>query len=114
MERTTTNPSAKLAAKLSGGVALSALLLGMSAPAFAQDTEQEPELEVNSRVPTIVVTATKRETTLQETPVAVSVVGAEEIQRAEIQDLIDLQTLVPSLTIRQNQTSANSTFFIRG
>ena len=114
MERTTTNPSAKLAAKLSGSVAVSALLLGMSAPAFAQDTEQDQDLEVNSRVPTIVVTATKRELTLQETPVAVSVVGSEEIEKAEIQDLIDLQALVPSLTIRQNQTSGNATFFIRG
>ncbi|MEL6485744.1 MAG: TonB-dependent receptor [Pseudomonadota bacterium] len=114
MERTTTNPSVKLAAKLSVGVAPAALLLGMSAPAFAQDAEQDPDLEVNSRVPTIVVTATKRELTLQETPVAVSVVGADEIEKAEIQDLIDLQALVPSLTIRQNTNSGNTTFFIRG
>lgn len=119
MERNTTrNPSAKRLARLSEGIALSTLLLGMSAPAFAQDTDdtavQDEDLEVNSRVPTILVTATKREQTLQETPVAVSVVGSEEIQRAEIQDLIDLQSLVPSLTIRQNQTAANATFFIRG
>lgn len=112
------NPPAKGLARLAGGVALSALLLGLSAPAFAQATQsndsEAEDFEVNSRVPTILVTATKREQTLQETPVAVSVVGAEEIQKAEIQDLIDLQSLVPSLTIRQNQTAANATFFIRG
>lgn len=67
-----------------------------------------------SRIPVIVVTATKREQTLQEAPVAVSVVSAEAIEQAEIQDLIDLQTLVPSLAVRQGQTAGNTTFFIRG
>ena len=110
----TTNLRAKRMAKLSAGVALPALLFAMSAPAYAQDGEQGEDLEVNSRVPTILVTATKREQTLQETPVAVSVVGADEIEKAEIQDLIDLQSLVPSLTIRQNTNSGNTTFFIRG
>ncbi|MEO1398995.1 MAG: TonB-dependent receptor plug domain-containing protein, partial [Pseudomonadota bacterium] len=46
--------------------------------------------------------------------VAISVVQAEEIERAEIQDLNDLQTLVPSLTVRQTQSSSNTSFFIRG
>jgi outer membrane receptor protein involved in Fe transport len=98
-------------------LALSAALIGLAAPLQAQEqTDANPEGgEVQtSRVPVIVVTATKREQTLQETPVAVSVVSAEEIERAEIQDLLDLQTLVPSLAVRQGQTSGNTTFFIRG
>ncbi|MBX9662805.1 TonB-dependent receptor [Novosphingobium sp.] len=60
------------------------------------------------------MTASKRAATLQDTPVAVSVVEAQEIERAEIQDLLDLQTLVPSLVVRQGQTSGNTTFYIRG
>ncbi len=94
-------------------VAASALALGLSAPAIAQN-EQEQEQEKSSRLPEIVVTATKREQSLQDTPVAVSVVGAEELERAEVQDLIDLQTLVPSLSVRQGQTSGNTSFYIRG
>ena len=38
----------------------------------------------------IVVTATKREQTLQEIPVAVSVTTAETIERAQIRDITDL------------------------
>jgi outer membrane receptor protein involved in Fe transport len=102
---------------LSTGAALPVLLLGLSAPAFAQDQPeagQEDPAAASPRVPVIVVSANKREETLQDTPIAVSVVEAQEIERAEIQDLLDLQTLVPSLAIRQGQTSGNTNFFIRG
>jgi len=62
----------------------------------------------------IVVTATKREQTLQDVPVAVSVATAETIERAEIRDIKDLQTEIPSLRVNQNQSSAQTTFTIRG
>ena len=62
----------------------------------------------------ILVTATKREKTLQDTPVAVSVTSAETIERGQIRDLRDLQTVVPSLSVGQRQSSANTNFFIRG
>ena len=62
----------------------------------------------------ILVTATKRERTLQDTPVAVSVTSAETIERAQIRDLRDLQTVVPSLSVGQRQSAANTNFFIRG
>ena len=62
----------------------------------------------------IVVTATKREQTLQDVPVSVSVTTAETIERAQIRDLIDLQTVTPSLRANQLQSSANTTFIIRG
>ena len=62
----------------------------------------------------IVVTATKREQTLQETPISVSVTSAETLERAQIRDLIDLQTVAPSLRVQQLQSSSNTTFSIRG
>lgn len=62
----------------------------------------------------IVVTATKREQTLQNVPVAVTVTTAETIERAQIRDLKDLSSVVPSLRISQLQSSANTNFFIRG
>ena len=62
----------------------------------------------------IVVTATKREQTLQEVPVAVTVTTAETIERAQIRDLKDLQTVVPSLIVGQRQSLGNTNFFIRG
>src|SRR5690349_6285427 len=62
----------------------------------------------------IVVTATKREETLQDIPVAVSVTTAETIERAQIRDLKDLSTLVPSLRINQQASATNTNFIIRG
>ena len=105
-----TNTSFELKAALSLSVAISALFVGMGSAAHAQ----EETAEDTSRLPTVTVSGTKREQTLQDTPVAISVVQAEEIERAEIQDLNDLQTLVPSLTVRQTQSSSNTSFFIRG
>jgi iron complex outermembrane receptor protein len=85
--------------RLAMGVASAAL---MASPALAQLDDE------------IIVTATKRQTTLQETPVAVSVTNAETIENARILDLNDLQSVVPSLRVNQLQTSTNTNFIIRG
>ncbi|MEL7310204.1 MAG: TonB-dependent receptor [Pseudomonadota bacterium] len=62
----------------------------------------------------IVVTASKREQTLQEVPIAVSVTDADTVEKAVILDVLDLQTVVPSLRVTQLQSSANTNFLIRG
>jgi iron complex outermembrane receptor protein len=62
----------------------------------------------------VYVTATKRQQTLQEIPVAVSVVTAESIEQSQVLDIKDLQTLVPSLRVTQLQGSAQTNFIIRG
>ncbi|NNC96465.1 MAG: TonB-dependent receptor [Gammaproteobacteria bacterium] len=67
-----------------------------------------------SQIEEIIVTATKREQTLQEVPIAVSVTDAETIEKAQILDILDLQSVVPSLRITQLQSSSNTNFVIRG
>lgn len=62
----------------------------------------------------IIVTATKRQQTLQETPVTVSVTSADTLEKAQILDIQDLQSVVPSLRVGQLQTSTNTNFRIRG
>lgn len=62
----------------------------------------------------IIVTATKREQTLQETPVAVSVTTAETIEQAQIRDITDLQSVVPSLRVSQLQSSFATSYSVRG
>ena len=62
----------------------------------------------------ITVTATKREQTLQEVPIAVSVVQAETIEDAQIVDVLDLQSVVPTLRVSQLERTSNATFIIRG
>jgi len=62
----------------------------------------------------IVVTASKRQRTLQDTPIAVTVTGAQAIERSKIVDITDLQSLVPSLRVSTTIRSDNATFSIRG
>ena len=62
----------------------------------------------------IIVTATKREQTLQDVPVSVSVTSEQTIQRAQIRDLIDLQSVVPSLKVGQFASVGQTNFYIRG
>ena len=106
-------------------LAASAIALISATPAFAQtsgattipaqeSTPATPDDSFISGEPDIIVTATKREQTLLDTPVAVSVVSAASIEQAQIRDLKDLQTLVPSLRVSQLQSSANTNFIIRG
>lgn len=86
--------------------------LAMPGVALAQDGEPEVDGPEGSNV--IIVTASKREQTLQEVPIAVSVTSGETIERAQIRDVLDLQTVVPSLRVSQLQTSSATTFIIRG
>ncbi len=90
----------KKAILLSSALTLSAAI---ALPAVAQEYEDE-----------VIVTATKRQQTLQEVPVAVKVTTAETIERAQILDLKDLQSVVPTLRIPTFQNANQSNFIIRG
>jgi iron complex outermembrane recepter protein len=97
-----------------------ALSLALPTAAFAQNEaieEAQPATDIPEEVAAgneIVVTATKREQTLQDVPVAVTVTTGETIERAQIRDIKDLSSVVPSLRVSQLQSSANTNFFIRG
>lgn len=78
------------------------LALSVATPAIAQDEDE------------IIVTATKRAQTLQEVPVAVTVTSSDTIEKAQILDISDLQSVVPSLRVTTLQTAANTNFIIRG
>lgn len=85
--------------------------------AFAQDATPADDAATTDTTDygnEIIVTASKRSQTLQDTPIAVSVTSAADLQNAQIRDLIDLQSAVPSLRVSQLQSSANTNFIIRG
>ena len=58
--------------------------MAISVPSLAQQTMEE-----------VVVTATKRAESIQDVPLSVSVVTGEVVERAEVRDLLDLQSVVP-------------------
>ena len=85
-------------------LAILAASLTTTAPAWGQEFIIEE----------IIVTASKRPQTLQEIPVAVTVVNADTLEKAQIIDIKDLQSIVPSLRVSQLHQSGNTSFFIRG
>ena len=101
---------------LLGGTMLCAATI--PAHAFAQDAAPAEDTAAPADTTDygneIIVTATKRSQTLQDTPVAVSVTSGADLENAQIRDLIDLQSAVPSLRVSQLQSSANTNFIIRG
>ncbi len=91
-----------------------AATIALPGAAFAQTADQDAAEEPAANSNVIIVTASKREQTLQETPIAVSVTSAETIKAAQIRDVLDLQTVVPSLRVSQLQSASATTFIIRG
>jgi len=92
---------------------------GLAAPAFAQAAPAAAEGTTASEttgLTDIVVTATKRETNLQKTPIAISVLGADLVEKRHVQSLIDLADGgVPSLRVATFEARQSAlTIGIRG
>jgi iron complex outermembrane receptor protein len=62
----------------------------------------------------VVVTAQKRTQNVQEVPLSVQVIGAEQLQAAGIENFEDFNRVAPSLLIRTDATPINSSVAIRG
>ena len=93
-------------------------LLLASTPALAQEATTAPAEPVaeDSGLGEIVVTATKRETNLQKTPISISVMGSEMIKDRKVQSLLDLADGgVPSLRVATFEARQSAlTIGIRG
>lgn len=78
-------------------------ILSSAGTAFAQDAQNDADMDV------IIVTAQKREQTLQEVPIAITALSAADLEAARIEDTLDLQFNVPNVLL-----SANRNITIRG
>ena len=90
-----------------------------SGPALAQEAPQAaPAADRGAsatNLDTIMVTARKREETLQEVPVAVTAFTSEALDKLNVQDIGDLDAQVPNLTIYAARgASSTVTAYIRG
>lgn len=92
-----------------------AVALGLCAPAaFAQEAADVPAADADS-LEKIVVTARKREETIQDVPVAVTAFTADSLDKLNVEDLSDLDAQVPNLTIYAARGSSSTiTAYIRG
>ena len=80
----------------------------------AASTAQEAS-DAKERMETVTVSARRREERLQDVPLAVTAFSAKALERANIQNLADLQERVPNLTVYASRgTNTTLTAFIRG
>lgn len=98
------------------GVAVSALL--SSVPVSVATAQQSDNLseraETDRRLQVITVTATKREESLQDVPVAVTALSGELLANAGIGSVDALAAVTPSLTFTQSTNDQNNSVNIRG
>ena len=87
-----------------------ALTLAVSTPALAQAQSDQSQRTIDE----IVVTAQKREQSLQDVPVVVTSVNAQQLQDAGVRDIKDLTIVAPGLTVTSTSSSAVTTARIRG
>ncbi|MFT5605114.1 MAG: iron complex outermembrane receptor protein [Paracoccaceae bacterium] len=85
------------------------LASGLAVPSFAQGGRSAPALEE------VVVTAEKREASLQDTPISISAFSNEDLEKFGISNLADVQFSVPNMAMRQFPNSQSALrIFIRG
>jgi len=94
--------------RVGGAVGLLAAT-ALTSPAFAQSTIPQTQAD---QLDEIVVTARRTEENLQSTPVAVTALGAEALERAQVSDVTDLQRTTPSLSIATGAPSASGFAFV--
>jgi len=90
---------------------VSACLAALSAPAFAQAQNGDSTAQIEE----VVVTAQKRSESLQDVPMSVTAVSAEDIENRHIYDPSQLQYIAPSLQLKSFNAAVGATnFSVRG
>ena len=96
----------QLRTTVSAAAVIGAMAFGFAGAAAAQ--------EAPATVDDIIVTAQKREQSLQDVPIVVTTLSQELLQGAGVQDIKDLQILTPGMTVTSTQSEASTTVRIRG
>ena len=91
--------------KLTLALLSSVCTLGLSMPAFAQDAGDEAADDEN----VIVVTAQNRQQNVNDVPIAINVVNAEELQSAGFAGMNDIDKIAPEVQLNQDQGTVKIT-----
>jgi iron complex outermembrane recepter protein len=92
-----------------------ALYGGFSGIALADDAaESGPGSSASNQVEQVVVTARRREESLQEVPVAVSVISGDTLETADVRRVTDLTSMVPNLSINSGYRQGSLWISLRG
>lgn len=96
---------------LMGSTAFPAFAQTAPAPAPASDAPQASAVEDNSA---IVVTATRRATSLQDVPINITALGGDQLARQRIDDIRDIADFTPGVTIADTGPGSTGTIVLRG
>lgn len=96
------------------GLLTSVAAIALANPAAAQDAQNAETAEATDGNETIVVTALRRDGELSTTPVAVSVLSADTLTKANISTEEDLRSATPGLSVRTTTSSNQVNFSLRG
>ncbi len=88
----------------------SAGVVGLSCMQWARSQSPEPP----DRLEEVIVTATKREESVQEVPQAVQVISSDQLASASIHEFADLTRIAPSMVIKPAEHPVNASVSIRG
>ena len=92
-------------------IGMTACLLGPMAPAWAQQASAQPSTTLDE----VIVTARRRDESLQQVPISITAIDQEALQRQGVSTLTDLQQLVPSAYVTGYSHGSTQQFFsIRG
>lgn len=94
-------------------LALSILLAALGSAASPLSLAAQAE-EESATLDTVTVTATRREASLQEVPVAVSVVDGEQLERDNRNNVSAIVQQVPTLNYRAGASNKDTSLFVRG
>lgn len=98
--------------RLAASTALAAAMICAPA-AYAQSTST-PAPQADNQVAEIVVTATKRETSLSKTPIAISAFSQDLLNKQQVKDVTGLAQFVPSLHFAQQGDQGAILLTMRG
>jgi len=98
------------------------ILMASSAAAQAQTAAPAPQLAATTQtspadtdaIPEVIVNGTKRATDLQKTPLAITAISAADLDKAHVQNILDIVALVPGFSATQEGDHGVITMTLRG
>lgn len=92
-----------------------AILVALTAPVTAQQTQNPPTDESAVQLDAVTVTAQRREEQSQKTPMTLTVISGEQLDRMQVTRVDDLRTVTPNIIVEQNTgTSSGAKIIMRG